>query len=604
MLCFRKSFSINFKLQYCVSIYSEAVTLSIMKKFNHHSVLIFIIIFLSVVSLNSATTEAPYNIISSSNKSIQLKHWQIAKDNASKEFFENLDNFSWLPVNSSLSMEKYSEGNWLLKTEIIIEDTVSKGTVLGLFPMNFITAYEIYWDGMKIAQNGIIGIKNADESAGKFNFNLPLPSYLITVGKHTIILRISNHHNSSSWKWYYGGLIIGPYDATLKNLFISAYQSFFIIGILFIPFLFNLFLYLARKRRTEHLLFSLICFVVILDSTTNLAPFIINVPTTIVTWQLYIYQLITVVFSILFPAFFIYMFSFPKKFIGLVILTNLITSLFLANFLIFFSVFTLIVLIESSSIALAALLRRREESIIIISGLALAWVAYHFNFAFAGLATVMVICTSFSIAKKFARSEKAEKEAQLKSAHLENELLKKNINPHFILNTLTSIIVWLRKDSNSAIKLIEALAEEFRMINQISALKLIPIKQEIDLCKAHLKIMSYRKGADYKMEILDINEKENIPPMIFHTLIENGLTHGYENKITGIFKLQRIKNSDCTKYILSNDGDFNTDESKDSSGFGLRYIKSRLEESYPNRWNLASNRLAQGWETTIEIKDR
>ncbi|MCZ7616256.1 MAG: histidine kinase [Ignavibacteriaceae bacterium] len=86
-------------------------------------------------------------------------------------------------------------------------------------------------------------------------------------------------------------------------------------------------------------------------------------------------------------------------------------------------------------------------------------------------------------------------------------MLKKNINPHFVLNTLTSIIAWLRKDSASAIKLIEALAEEFRMINQVSALKLIPITQEIDLCKAHLKIMSYRKGADYNLETMDIDEK-------------------------------------------------------------------------------------------------
>ena len=203
----------------------------------------------------------------------------------------------------------------------------------------------------------------------------------------------------------------------------------------------------------------------------------------------------------------------------------------------------------------------------------------------------MVICTSFSIARQFARKETAEKEAQLKSARLENELLKKNINPHFVLNTLTSIIVWLRKDSNSAIKLIEALADEFRMINQISALKQIPIKQEIDLCKAHLKIMSYRKGADYKMETLDIDEQDTVPPMIFHTLVENGLTHGYENKIAGTFKLQRIKNSDLIKYILTNDGEFNSEDSKGSTGFGAKYIKGRLEESYPDRWNFISNRL-------------
>lgn len=216
----------------------------------------------------------------------------------------------------------------------------------------------------------------------------------------------------------------------------------------------------------------------------------------------------------------------------------------------------------------------------------------------------MVICSSFSIAHKFAISERAEKEAQLKSARLEIELLKKNINPHFILNTLTSIIVWLRRDTNSAIKLIEVLAEEFRIINQVSVLKLIPIRQEIDLCKAHLKIMSYRKGAEYQLLTLNIDAEELVPPMIFHTLVENGLTHGFENKIEGVFTLKRIKNFDNVQYILFNDGEFNPEDQKGSNGFGIRYITSRLEESFPGRWEFDSHKTPDGWEVKIEIRSK
>ena len=164
--------------------------------------------------------------------------------------------------------------------------------------------------------------------------------------------------------------------------------------------------------------------------------------------------------------------------------------------------------------------------------------------------------------------------------------------------------MWLRKDTSSAIKLIEALAEEFRMINQISTLKIIPITQEIDLCRAHLKIMSYRKGADYKMETLDIDEHDTIPPMIFHTLVENGLTHGYEKKIAGTFKLQTIKNSTSIKYVLTNDGDFNPEVSKGSTGFGAKYIKGRLEESYAGKWDFKSSKSDEGWESIIEIRNR
>ncbi len=572
-----------------------------MKKIKLLSVFRFIIL-LTIINGEITATDLPPNIISTLKKSIHLDHWQIVKDTSPKLPLSTIPDSLWQLFEPSLDDERYATGNWFIKTHIIIKDSLSSKEVLGLFPLNLVTAYEIYWDGIKIAQNGIIGINKTDEKAGSFNFNLVLPPNLLTRGEHTLVFRISNYSNYSSWKWFYGYMVLGKYDSLLQRIAQLYYQAFFITGILFIPFLFNLFLYIARKRKIEHLLFSIICLIVILDSVTMLAPVFIDTRTTFVYWQYYVYQLITLLFTVLFPTFFIYLFSFPKKIIGLIIITTLFIFLFFTNIENRFNIMTLTVLILSSIITLWALFKRREESIIIFIGIIAAWTAYYFNFAFAGLATTMVICTSFSIARQFARKEKAEKEAQLKSARLENELLKKNINPHFVLNTLTSIIVWLRKDSGSAIKLIEALADEFRMINQISALKQIPITQEIDLCRVHLKIMSYRKGADYKLETIDIDEKDTVPPMIFHTLVENGLTHGYENKIVGTFKLQTVKDADSIKYVLTNDGDFNSKESKGSTGFGAKYIKSRLEENYPGRWNFTSGKSDEGWESIVEIR--
>lgn len=574
-----------------------------MKKINLLAVFYFNIILLAVINVKITATEPPPNIISTFKKSIHLDYWQIVKDSDPKLTIPNLPDTLWQLFQPTLDDNRYTDGNWIIKTKIVIKDSVSGKEILGLFPINFVTAYEIYWDGMKLAQNGIIGITNDYEKAGAFDFNISLPPNLVTRGEHTLIFRISNHNNYSSWKWFFGDIVIGKYASLLQRIAKLYYQAFFITGILFIPFLFNLFLYITRKRKIVHLLFSIICLIVILDSTTMLAPVFIDARTTFVYWQYYIYQLITLLFTTLFPAFFIYLFSFPKKIIWAIVVLNLLIYLFFTNIGNLFNIMPLTVLIVSSIITMWALYKRREESLIIFIGIIAAWTAYYFNFAFAGLATTMVICTSFSIARQFARTETAEKEALLKSARLENELLKKNINPHFVLNTLTSIIAWLRKDSNSAIKLIEALAEEFRMINQISALKQIPITQEIDLCRAHLTIMSYRKGADYKLETLDIDEHDTIPPMIFHTLVENGLTHGYENKTAGTFKLQRIKNSDCIKYILSNDGEFNPEESKGSTGFGAKYIKGRLEESYPGKWNFTSSKSDKGWESIVEIRN-
>ncbi|QQS34756.1 MAG: histidine kinase [Ignavibacteriales bacterium] len=549
-----------------------------------------------------SAAEQTSNILTSSDRAIRLSYWQITEDVNPKLHPSTYHDSLWKQFEPSLDDEEHTGGNWLIKTKIIIDDSLHIKDVLGFFPLNFVTAYEIYWDGIKIAQNGVVGSNIVEEDAGKFNFSLPLFPDLLKTGEHTLVLRISNHNSYSSWEWFYADFIIGKYDTLLGKLFKLYSQAFFTAGILFIPFLFNLFLYFARKRRTEHLLFGLICFIVILDSTTMLLPSLIEMRSTFIYLQYYIYQIITILFSILFPAFFIYLFSLSKKIIGLVALSELIIFFFFTNIGNVFNIMSIVVLVICSLITLWALYRRREESLIIFLGIVAAWTGYFFNFAFNSLATTMVIATSFSIARQFARTERSEKEAQLKSARLENELLKKNINPHFVLNTLTSIIAWLRKDAGSAIKLIEALAHEFRMINQVSTLKLIPVEQEIDLCRTHLSIMSYRKGAEFKLETIDIDAGDFIPPMIFHTLIENGLTHGYDNKISGTFKLQCVKTSDRIKYILTNDGEFNSADTKGSTGFGAKYIKGRLEESYPDRWIFKSNKTDEGWESEIEIR--
>jgi LytS/YehU family sensor histidine kinase len=116
--------------------------------------------------------------------------------------------------------------------------------------------------------------------------------------------------------------------------------------------------------------------------------------------------------------------------------------------------------------------------------------------------------------------------------------------------------------------------------------------------------MSFRRGVNYELKTENIELEANIPPMIFHTLIENGLTHGYENTENGIFIIQREKIENGIQYIISHNGNCSDDRQKKSSGFGMRYVKTRLEESYPKRWSLTSGKVNQEWKTIIEIRNK
>lgn len=566
-----------------------------------YSVKILLVFLLTV--FNSVVTSQS-NIVPLDGEPFILKNWFITKDSLTDGNLKIPPGELWTHLSSNSVSDS---GNWLIKTDIIISDSVKKEKILGIFVKNIISSYEIFWDGNKIAQNGVLGSERSNEQSGKFIFNIPLPHNITSVGKHSIIVRISNHHDDSLWKWYYGGIEIGSYESGLSIQYKTYFRSFLIIGLLSVSFLFNIFLYFARNRKSEHLLFSLICFIVLLDSVVFVAPIYFNASTTFIHLQYYLFSCFTLLFSSMLPIFFIYFFSFSRKLILPIVVLNItvmVLSAKLSGILSVFNIMSLTILIISTAIVGWAVKEKRENSIVILLGIAAGWISYLFNIAFMGLATIMVICVSFSIARQFAKSERAVGESKLKSAHLENELLKKNINPHFLLNTLTSIIAWLRKEPESAIKLVEALAAEFRMINQISSLSVITIKQEVEICRTHLEIMNYRRKSNFKLETVGLIDDEPIPPMIFHTLIENGLTHGYENKTEGTFTLSRNESTNGIQYCMLNDGDFNENGNPDSSGVGSNYIKGRLEEVFSGRWDFSSHRIDSGWETVIHIRNK
>ena len=122
-----------------------------MKKLKFLSAFQYIIIFLAVTNFEITATEQQPNIISSLNKSIYLDYWQIVKDTDPKLPIPNFPDSLWQLFQPTLDDNRYTEGNWLIRTKIVINDSASNKVILGLFPFNFVTAYEIYLDGIKIA---------------------------------------------------------------------------------------------------------------------------------------------------------------------------------------------------------------------------------------------------------------------------------------------------------------------------------------------------------------------------------------------------------------------------------------------------------------------
>lgn len=264
-----------------------------------------------------------------------------------------------------------------------------------------------------------------------------------------------------------------------------------------------------------------------------------------------------------------------------------------------------LIIFSSLALAFLALKNDREGGIYALVGLILFGIVTRLEFVqnlgvgyYIGV-ILFVLTMTLLVGQRIKKSLKEQREAQMKSVTLENQLLKSTIQPHFITNSLTSLQELIETDPNQANKFIESLAEEFRLFSEMADNKLVPIAQEIALCDAHLEIMSQRKQGTYKLVTQNIEGNEKIPPGVFHTIIENGLTHGFRKKLDGEFLLEKESSNGHVIYRLSNNGDI--EESSNGNGTGFKYIKNRLMENFGKEWSLDTSKAKNSYQVSITI---
>ena len=205
------------------------------------------------------------------------------------------------------------------------------------------------------------------------------------------------------------------------------------------------------------------------------------------------------------------------------------------------------------------------------------------------------------------RAERIEaRQAKLTAARMEIELLKKSLQPHFLMNTLTALAETIEENPVKAVALIDDLALEFRAIAHLAGERSISLAQEIELCRAHLRVMSVRTDRPWKLECVGVDPESPVPPALFLTLIENSFSHQQPVDGATTFKLAATDGGNGNggrRYVFVAPGKVRQGGSQLEGGTGMRYVRARLEETAPGRWRIAERVLEEGWETTIELGD-
>ena len=577
------------------------------------------LLYLLTICLTFGNIYSQDNIVEYKGKALDFANYPIMtlyKGADKKLVAEGLNNIG---IRGYVDKE---QNNWYLELKFSISKTIKDGEDIWIQLRTDINAAEIYINKSLLLSNGIVGNSLNKEIGGKSLVRKRIPRHYIRYGTNTIRVYFSNFksQNTGTFK----DLSIGNFSVFQKQTMIMSTAPFLLAGIFIFAVLINLMLVFSLNRKKAFLVLALLflsSFLLMLHDTlywNGLLPAVsvIHNFAEIGWFEYFIYFLLTVVVLL--------EFDFKKFYISISAIlfifisyglpkTSISTSLILSFIPLGFSLWALFkknkdaVLISISLLILMLFIFLDDYDV--IEGYDFVhqnYIMTSFVYRLDSLGLVLfALLMVFTSAKGILHKTNMLNKAKLQLEQLEYQFLQKHIQPHFLMNSLMSLQQLVLKDPKNAGLMIEVLSEEFHLLTLMSKKKLVPIAQELEMCHTHLQIMSIQQKSSYSMEAIGIEGTEMIPPAIIHTLVENGITHGYSGNEDAYFELSKTETDTQIRYRLFNDGNIKSSTEKHiTSGTGLKYIESRLEECYPKKWKLYSNQVENGWEAIIEINKK
>ena len=521
------------------------------------------------------------------------------------------DNMEWAQKNyidTGWAKEREITGTQIfwVRYPLVIGDRINGQEHLGVRIHSF-GAYEAYWDGVFIGRNGRIANGTNKEIPGTEAANYMVPDSLAKKGEHLIALRTTQTFKKDLQRSV--GVKLENYKELLEvSLIIASYMNL-MAGAFFIAAVYYFFLYInSRRKEYPILIFGIICLLFFALLMCEYVKFYIDIPYNYFYTRLEFIGWLTFLIAFLVPLYFTLQFSFRQKKPLLILLLMSLVAVYIFNYHHYDDTaryYSYAMWLAALIIVANAIVKAEKGGLIVFAGLIASAVVNYFLLYDFGLFIsfmIIVLCMLYLHTIRARVIEEEYRASLLLSSRLQLDLLKKNIQPHFIRNTLTSLIDWVEESPKQGAEFIRALAEEFDIMNEIAEATLIPVRQEIEFCKKHLSIMQFRKELHYEWSEEGIDEKEEIPPAILHTILENGITHSIAPAGGSIkFSMRFERTGHYKMYTLETFAENRPEIYGRNGGTGFRYIRARLTESYDGRWEFHSAATDTGWLTTIKI---
>ena len=172
------------------------------------------------------------------------------------------------------------------------------------------------------------------------------------------------------------------------------------------------------------------------------------------------------------------------------------------------------------------------------------------------------------------------------NTNAELQLLKAQVHPHFLFNTLNNIYSFSLTQSPLAGTLVQKLSDMLKYMIDECEKPLVPLEKEIKLIRDYMGLEKVRYGNRLTMEV-EINgsyENKMIAPLLMIPFVENCFKHGASiMRGQQWINLSILINEDRLEFNLSNSKPMDVRGTKNNKGIGLANVQKRLKLLYPGK---------------------
>jgi two-component system sensor histidine kinase AlgZ len=182
------------------------------------------------------------------------------------------------------------------------------------------------------------------------------------------------------------------------------------------------------------------------------------------------------------------------------------------------------------------------------------------------------------------------------------QALQSRIRPHFLFNSLNAVLSVIRTDPHRAERMLENIAELFRAVMG-DVRKLVPLEQELDLCRKYVEVEQTRLGDRLQVDwqVGAVHPRARVPQLLLQPIIENAVRYGAEKVAGRCDILVRIRQHGFNLEIFVSNPIAREPIQREGNQIGLDNIRGRLALIYDLEARLETRVRRERFELLMSI---